>query len=182
MISSTDPEEVSHMLFGTGARLSGMFATHPPLTERIRALDPNFDENDYPQVDALLEPSAAPGAEAVTSGLAAGLASGTTVVFPETIAESVGHPEVEQVEYARRLRQAIPETLYDAAHSTELAVLLTLALVLDRSGDSLPRQFALIDDRMGEQNQERDQAHAEFSGDDGRSHRHEEKRQHGPCR
>ena len=150
-LQATDPEEVSHMLFGTGSSLIGLFATHPPLTERIRALDPNFDENDYPQVDALLEPSAAPGAEAVTSGLAAGLASGTTVVFPETIAESVGHPEVEHVEYARRLRQAIPETLYDAAHSTELAVLLTLALVLDRSGDSLPRQFALIDDRMGEQ-------------------------------
>ena len=139
------------MLFGTGSRLFGLFATHPPLTERIQALDPNFDEKDYPQVDALAEPAAVSGASAVTSGLAAGLASGTTVIFPDTIAESVGHPEVEHVEYARRVRQAIPESLYDAAHSTELSILLTLALVLDRSGDSLPRQLALLDDRMGEQ-------------------------------
>ena len=28
-----------------GAKLFGMFATHPPLIDRIRALDPNFDES-----------------------------------------------------------------------------------------------------------------------------------------
>ena len=38
------------MLFGTGSRLSGLFATHPPLSERIRALDPSFKESDYPVV------------------------------------------------------------------------------------------------------------------------------------
>ena len=51
LLNATDPEEVSHMLFGTGAKLSGMFATHPPLTERIQALDPNFKASDYPVVD-----------------------------------------------------------------------------------------------------------------------------------
>ncbi|RZA16415.1 MAG: peptidase M48 Ste24p, partial [Lysobacteraceae bacterium] len=37
-----DAEEVSHMLFGDGLGLSGLFATHPPLLERIRALEPSF--------------------------------------------------------------------------------------------------------------------------------------------
>ena len=50
LFKATDPEEVSHMLFGSGSKLSGMFATHPPLTERIQALDPNFNERDYPRV------------------------------------------------------------------------------------------------------------------------------------
>ena len=50
-LQAADPEEVSHMLFGTGSRLSGMFATHPPLTERIQALDPHFKASDYPVVD-----------------------------------------------------------------------------------------------------------------------------------
>ena len=31
--------------------LSGMFATHPPLLERIQALDPSFRETDYPKID-----------------------------------------------------------------------------------------------------------------------------------
>ena len=49
---AADPEEVSHMLFAGGlARLSSMFATHPPLTERIQALEPSFRSGDYPQVD-----------------------------------------------------------------------------------------------------------------------------------
>ena len=34
--------EVSHMLFATGVRHS-LFATHPPLEDRIRAIDPSFD-------------------------------------------------------------------------------------------------------------------------------------------
>ena len=36
-------EEVSHMLFGEGLSFSRMFATHPPLLERIQALEPGFD-------------------------------------------------------------------------------------------------------------------------------------------
>ena len=51
LLRAADPEEVSHMLFGTGSKLSGMFATHPPLTERIQALDPHFKASDYPKVD-----------------------------------------------------------------------------------------------------------------------------------
>jgi Zn-dependent protease with chaperone function len=35
-----DAEEVSHMLFGDGVGFSGLFATHPPLIERIQALEP----------------------------------------------------------------------------------------------------------------------------------------------
>jgi Zn-dependent protease with chaperone function len=51
-IKSVDPEEISHMLFAGGiAHLRALFATHPPLTERIRALDPGFRESDYPKVD-----------------------------------------------------------------------------------------------------------------------------------
>ena len=30
-ITAADPEEVSHMLFGTGSKFFGVFATHPPL-------------------------------------------------------------------------------------------------------------------------------------------------------
>ena len=45
LASSTDrgdAEEVSHMLFGDGVGFSGLFATHPPLLERIQALEPQF--------------------------------------------------------------------------------------------------------------------------------------------
>ncbi len=51
LIKSADPEEVSHMLFGTGARFCSLFATHPPLVARIQALDPSFRDTDFPRVD-----------------------------------------------------------------------------------------------------------------------------------
>ena len=152
-LQAADPEEVSHMLFGSGSRLLGLFATHPPLTERIKALDPNFDEQDYPQIDAMAGQSqpAGTGADSLTAGITAGMAGDSTLVSPESIAASVGRPEIEHVEYARQIRQSIPENLDDAAHSTGRAYLLTLALILDRSGTHVERQLGLIEERMGEE-------------------------------
>ena len=41
-ITAADAEEVSHMLFGDGVGYSRLFATHPPLMQRIERLDPGF--------------------------------------------------------------------------------------------------------------------------------------------
>src|SRR6266540_955587 len=49
-LASGKVEDVSHMLFGDGLRLSSWFATHPPLPERIKVLDPTFDPQ---QLEAL---------------------------------------------------------------------------------------------------------------------------------
>ena len=152
-ITESDPEEVSHMLFGSGAKFFGMFATHPPLTERIQALDPNFKDSDYPHIN-LRDDQIQTGTisvDAVSSELVSALASDGNVPPAAAITDSIGHPDNEHIEYAQQLRQSIPETLYDAAHSSELAYLLTLALVLDRSGESLERQWSLLEERMGEE-------------------------------
>ena len=149
-LSAADPEEVSHMLFGTGSRLRGMFATHPPLIDRIQALDPDFSAADFPTVDVrerrrVSESRAAGFAPDVTTALARGGAA----VLPDSITESVGQPDNEHVEFAQDLRRSIPEVLYDAAHSPELAYLLTVALVLDRSGDQVERQLAVTRESLG---------------------------------
>jgi Zn-dependent protease with chaperone function len=147
---ATDPEEVSHMLFGTGSKLAGMLATHPPLVDRIKALDPNFTAADFPKIDArqrrrVSEERASGFASDVTTALA----GGGSAVLPDTITETVGQPDGEHVEFARELRRSIPESLYDAAHSPELAYLLTVALVLDRSGDHVERQLIVAKESLG---------------------------------
>ena len=43
-------DEVGHMLFGSGTSLTSLFATHPPLTDRIRVLDPSFDQAKLEQL------------------------------------------------------------------------------------------------------------------------------------
>src|SRR6266850_2902113 len=44
-LQSDGAEEVAHMLFAPG--LSRAFSTHPPLVERIRAIDPQFKEQEF---------------------------------------------------------------------------------------------------------------------------------------
>jgi Zn-dependent protease with chaperone function len=150
LIRSVDPEEVSHMLFGAGSRLSGLFATHPPLTERIQALDPSFKEADYPRVRLRDRDNITSiGDDPQRAGVAAMAAqlSGS----PTSISDSVGRPTGQHVAFAAQLRRSLPEVLYDAAHSPELSYLLVVALVLDRRGRVLPRQFTLAHERLGEQ-------------------------------
>ncbi|MCG8369061.1 MAG: hypothetical protein MJA32_00955, partial [Proteobacteria bacterium] len=151
--SATDPEEVSHMLFGAGTSLSAWYATHPPLVERIRALDPGFEASELPALDpqrtrSRVYPQAA-AAGGPASEVTAAVAAGGERIRAESIADTVGEPGIEHVEYARRLRGSIPESLYGAAHSTEFAYLLTIALVLDRSGRVVDRQLALAREQLG---------------------------------
>ncbi|HVP70770.1 MAG TPA: M48 family metallopeptidase, partial [Gemmatimonadaceae bacterium] len=63
-IQYAETEEVAHMLFerSSGA-FSGWFATHPPLIERIKALDPSFDPRDLPKAEPLPGPGPAVAAE-----------------------------------------------------------------------------------------------------------------------
>ncbi|MGI9262784.1 MAG: M48 family metallopeptidase [Woeseiaceae bacterium] len=149
-VESTDPEEVSHMLFASGIpKLASMFATHPPLTERIQALEPAFREVDYPKVRP------GPTSDAVRSEAAAGFAGESpTIQTPATalarddIAASIGNPTPEHLGLAMELRRSIPEGLQKAAHSPSGAYLLTIALMIDQS--HAERQFSIIDSQLGD--------------------------------
>ncbi|MGB5722047.1 MAG: M48 family metallopeptidase [Woeseiaceae bacterium] len=151
-IRSKDPEEVSHMLFGEGARFISLFATHPPLVERIQALDPSFKASDFRVID-LRESGASVLADAkrseYASDVTSAIASGGAAFLPDSIAETVGQPESEHIEYARHLRESVPEALYAAAHSSEFAYLLTIALILHRDGSTLERQLSLVQEQLG---------------------------------
>ncbi len=160
-IRSVDPEQVSHMLFAGGvSRLTSMFATHPPLADRIKALDPQFNEADYPVVDAEWQTrkNRDEATEDRASGFAPGAADSQPVPeamaaeapsVPEAIAESVGRPDPRQIAFAAKIRQSIPADLYDAAHSPEQAWLLTLALALDRKTAQSDRQLRFVDEQLG---------------------------------
>ena len=149
-IEVADPEEVSHMLFAGGLpKLASMFATHPPLTERIQALDPSFRDTDYPQFD-VRQVSSAVHSEAAAGFAGAGdtVPTATEAMLDEGIAGSIGNPTPEHLHLARQLRESIPEPLVKAAHSASGAYLLTLALIVEES--FAERQFAIIESQLGD--------------------------------
>jgi len=150
-LSAADPEEVSHMLFGSGAKFSGLFATHPPLTDRIRALDPSFQASDYSAVTSrsLRDTMAADPVSAMAPTEGGTFSAVDAADLPQSLVDSAGHPDPKHVAFAQQLRQSMPESLADAAHSAELAILLTVALIIDPSGESSERQLSLAEEQLG---------------------------------
>jgi Zn-dependent protease with chaperone function len=149
-IREADPEEISHMLFANGsAKLTSLLATHPPLTQRIQALDPQFKENDYPAIDLRQDRAqeAPEQSKQSPAGLVAALASAASAVDATNIADTVGRPQAAHIAFAHELRRSIPEQLYAAAHEADNALLLTLALSL---GDAqAEKQLAVIEEQIG---------------------------------
>lgn len=126
--------EFSHMFFGQGisTRFNALMATHPPLEERIRRIQPNWDGKFVPVASSpasVIQPS--PGLEAEqVSGFASGAAVASAV-------DSIGQPSAEHVSYARTLLQSIPDALNEAAHDSFAARALIYSLLISKSGDAV---------------------------------------------
>ena len=141
-IVSVDTEEVGHMLFEHGSRFSGWFATHPPLLERIRALEPGFDPRDLPVA------SAAPPEPAADDAPASGVAALAGIAAPA--AALLAHAgEVGPAASGRALTAALPAELHEATRSRDASFLVVLALALSADEGARSRQLALLHQQLG---------------------------------
>ena len=142
-IVSVDTEEVAHMLFERGTRsFSGWLATHPPLLERIRALEPNFDPRDLPAPSAR-PPETRPadtGLSAATAGFAAAAAPSAS---PLDRAGEIAAPA------GRALREAVPDEVYHATRSRDSSLLVVVALALSSNESTRRQQLALVERQLG---------------------------------
>jgi Zn-dependent protease with chaperone function len=153
-IVAADGEEVAHMLFASG--LQRFFATHPPLAERIRALDPAMTDRVLDRAIAeaareslaLVEPVAddtpaanreptapAPAKMAAEPAAHAGLASArvadnTPASVP--VANRVGEPTPADVRRAHELHAAMIPAVFAAAETPERALPHVLAALMSR--------------------------------------------------
>jgi len=150
-----DAEEVSHMLFGEGAGLSGLFATHPPLIKRIQALEPGFRAEQLTRLQMKWQSLPPDGLqEDVALGL---MAPGEALpgvdralsITPPMVAAQVAQPHDEDYDRAHALVLAISDALHDVATHREAAMPLVLALLLDGCSDVRDRQHSEIVARLG---------------------------------
>jgi Zn-dependent protease with chaperone function len=158
-LESAQAEEANHLFFSNGTRsfFGGMFASHPPLEERIRLLDPAFD-GDFSKVNLVPEFTASPARPAAADGRlpvefphatkAPTAALPPLVILPGAVMPQPGQLAAAHLQYAVALRDAIPPVLQQAARDALAAQAVVLALVL--SGDETVRaqQFQLISDRV----------------------------------
>lgn len=144
-VESAHASEASHMFFGNGLGkpFLGALATHPPLEERIRAIDPGWDGKfrfgGVPAAEAasprgLTKPPSSrfpfptiPGTPDARTG-AASLAANTVQVGAAL--SNLGRPTPLHLRYAEGLRNSFPERIQSAAREPLDATALIYAMVL----------------------------------------------------
>ena len=134
--------ELGHFFFAQGFRsnLGGLWATHPPLTERIRAVDATFD-GQFPEPPEVVDVE---HDSFVTAGLAAKHFSPPAAFNPAAAVATIGSLTPQHVDYAQSLLGRVPPRLRDAARSATEAPALIYALLLDADPALREKQFGLI--------------------------------------
>lgn len=137
-LQSAKSAEIGHFFFAQGFRsmFGGLWATHPPLDERIRAVDATFDGKYFepPQVvDVALE-------SFITAGFAKPQGSGSvgtrgqTAALPPALATAavaaIGTLTPTQLANAHTLLESVPAELRDAAHDPTAAPVVLYGLLL----------------------------------------------------
>jgi len=163
-------QEFGHFFFAQGflSNFGGLWATHPPLEERIRAVDPQWDGKlfDPPEVvDIAHESSAIAGfgggqrftpdetvrrIEAAQPDLPPPLRPAKPVAFhPVRVVADVGALTESHFRHAQALLDSIPTRLREATRDTASAQALVYGLLLDGDKTMRDRQQALVEKNDG---------------------------------
>jgi len=146
-IQHPNAPEASHMFFGRATSgFSALFATHPPIDERIRRIDPSWDgtfPDAVPPTDASADMVAATGASGFAGG---GSVPGAVPAAPSVAAavSSIGQPGPEHLAYAATLLASLPDALVSTAHEPYGARAVIYALLLDSRPAMRERQTSQL--------------------------------------
>jgi hypothetical protein len=156
-------EELSHMFFGNGVSepFIGLLETHPPLPDRIRVFDPNFD-GKFPYVrydgldqppEEISKPKRAPlpnlfGTVIGGAILASGDDERPPVITSRSILPNIGNPTPLHLEYAEKLRNALPENVKTAAREPLDSAALIYAMLLSPDETIRATQLAELSKRV----------------------------------
>jgi hypothetical protein len=143
-IDNPQAAEAGHMFFANafaGEGFAGLLATHPPLVERIRRLDPQFD-GQFPEVQPVsVDREELEGPRRVPPFAGMPRLPGLPQVpvpilgFADEAASRVGHVDPKEIRYAQALHDGMPDMLRVAAQEPFSARALVYALLLDSRVD-----------------------------------------------
>jgi hypothetical protein len=147
------------MLFAAG--LPRLFATHPPIEERLKELDPSFKKENLPALAAeaardaerqraadtspIPRPADDPGAAAFTPAPDRSVRGSAA----HGIAALAGTMASENVRYAQSAREAVPEGLREFVQSADHARALVLVVLASKVPDVLTQQRRILENVYG---------------------------------
>ena len=160
-LESEHAPDLCHMFFGNGLgeALFGAMATHPPIPDRIHAIDPQWDGKFPPlkeeQIETVkraavseLEHTRPPMPEILGGILGGAVIAGgmeqPPVICTNSVLPNLGNPTPLHLKYAEQLRDALPENLKAAARDPLDATALIYALLLAADEKLRAQQLAEI--------------------------------------
>ncbi len=123
--------EFSHFFFSQGisTAFSSLMATHPPLAERIKRVNPRW-QGKFPAVsDTPIEDSTSTSADSPVSHFAQG--AGASVAMDDSVVEHIGEARPNSITQADAILASLPSALYEATHSGFSARAVVYGLLLD---------------------------------------------------
>lgn len=135
-------EEASHLFFANGltSLFGNLMATHPPLGERIRCIDPAFD-GAYPKVTKGPEASA----EAKPRARAGAAAMADYTMRSGELVSRVGTPQAEHLSYASDLIASLPSGLREAMREPSRARAVVYCLLLNKETEPRLKQLEYLE-------------------------------------
>lgn len=147
-IDSKDASEISHMLFCNGMKTSfmGLFATHPPMNERIQRIDASWKQ---------LEKSApAPGSMASEEGVSHFASSASAInsaANTDSAVENIGNPSAAHIIMAATTLSDISAAVREEAHNTIGASLMIYSLLIALSDQEVKaKQHLILQEELNE--------------------------------
>jgi Zn-dependent protease with chaperone function len=145
---NVESEEVSHMLFGNGEKMS-MFSTHPPLNERIQRIDKSFRPEDLVQLAKSIQRKGQAEAEQAAREQEKTRQSKAGLFDADSLVDQIGHPDFSRILMAAALAASIPEEINQAAHSNQWATEVLFYCLLDRDSETREQQLLIVAQNMG---------------------------------
>lgn len=145
--------EMSHLFFASSyhTALDKLYSTHPPLEQRIKAINPSFAETRGKQDSRIRDKfkedhvAASKSTPSGTKGVA-----GHSAITPEVILAAIGGMESGQAQKAKQLLAGIPDNMKQAVHELFSAEALIYAMMFStkKQEESIPEWFR---QRVGEE-------------------------------
>ena len=149
--------DISHMFFAKA--MNSMFATHPPLAERIARVEGlPLDQVTRQLQEQKLDPASQTTGSQQTSPTALDRQNLAREVIETVVLGSMLHDSLDRIgtvdqaglDRAREIIEGIPELLHESAHSTATARLVVIGLLLDEDEEDRLLQWKQLTTELSE--------------------------------
>ena len=159
LVVNRHAEDVSHLFFGQAIAMGfeSLFATHPPIDERIKRINPRFESKNYrgQRAQSAIAAAGAPPPEAM--GFAGGAVEAPAGAearavdagqkwgrSPRDSTALVGAVDDKKVDAARRMLAAIPDSVRDKLRDPDGASAAIVALLLAPNDGVMKAQLEAV--------------------------------------